>query len=236
MYYHLHKLGLTDDDRLIVRRGVMNNTTFRLTMRADLEEYQPALVIADPIIRILGLADVNDYALTDKAVTPLVELARQYNTHFMAVHHCNKMTNTLDLDSILGSTAFAGSVDAAILMGKSGDTRYIRTHPRYLRDKAIKRTPIYMDESTGGVDLGEPTTTEKSTDTLGTLAVRMLNWYTAQNEKLNTTRVCKGSDIPKEEGLKALKWAEEKGWIVDVTDENDGRKSYVHVTNYPPEG
>jgi hypothetical protein len=232
VYYHLKQLGLQREDKLIVRRGVMANTTFRRHMKADIETYQPVLIIADPIIRILGLADINDYALTDKGVTPLVELARSYNTHFLAVHHCNKMMNDLSLDSVLGSTAFAGAVDAAILMGRQGDKRYVRTHPRYLRDKALKKTEVIMVESTGEVRIGAEVKSGEKADTPVSLAVRMLNWYVGQDEKLSRSALCATVGVSKEDGLEALNLAEEKGWIVDAKDPSDGRKSYVLAAGY----
>ena len=146
----------------------------------------------------------------------------------------NKMTNGLDLDSILGSTAFAGSVDAAILMGQNGKRRVIRSHPRYLRDAEIPRSTVHMDFSTGVVELGSPAPSEDDEgegDTSPSLSVseqlakNLLNWYEVNNLQCSRTALVEHYGGNKQAGLRALKDAYEKEWFTEVL--KDGKPIIV---------
>jgi hypothetical protein len=153
---HLARLGVTMDAPLILRRGSVGPREFRVMLRRDLKEYKPVLVVVDPMVRVLGVEDFNGYGGADKAMTPLVEMTREQNAHIMMVHHCNKMAQNLDLESVLGSTAFAGAVDAAIIMGREAETekRFVRTFTRYLQDEPIERSEVILDKENGTTVLG----------------------------------------------------------------------------------
>ena len=154
---HLTQLGVNEESPLILRRGSVSPSAFRVMLRQDLDAYKPVLVVVDPMVRVLGVEDFNAYGGVDRAMTPLVEMTRERNAHIMMVHHCNKMSANLDLESVLGSTAFAGAVDAAIIMGRDADTeaRYVRTFTRYLEDEPIARSEVILDKDTGTTMLGQ---------------------------------------------------------------------------------
>lgn len=74
------------------------------------------LIIVDTLIHAISVSDINEYAATYKAMTPLVSLARQFDVHIMLIHHGRK--GGTGQAGILGSTALTGAVDANIWLEK----------------------------------------------------------------------------------------------------------------------
>ena len=92
--------------------------------------YKPALIIIDPLSRILRVADFNDYASMTRGLEPFIDLARKTNVHLLALHHEGKGDREGG-DAILGSTALYGAVDCHIQMRKKGNHRTVSTTQRY---------------------------------------------------------------------------------------------------------
>jgi hypothetical protein len=118
---------------------------------AAVNELRPALVIIDPLLKLIRLKDANDYALVNAALEPVLTLARVSGAHIMALHHQGKFVRD-DSDDILGSTAFFGAVDTSLEMRKKGLGRTICSTQRYGTD--IEEVVITMDQETGSVSPG----------------------------------------------------------------------------------
>ncbi len=109
-------------------------------------EFEPVLVIIDPLSRVLRVRDFNDYGGMARGLEPLIDLARKMNCHILALHHDSKMDRSGG-DALLGSTALFGSVDCHIQMRKRDNGRTVSTTQRYGED--IPETVIELDKETG---------------------------------------------------------------------------------------
>ena len=118
------------------------------------KKHKPALVIVDPLLRLIRLPDANDYASVTTALEPLLSLAREQNTHIVLVHHLRKGQSTDAAEAILGSTAFHGAVDTAILMQRTEHFRTIQTSQRYGTE--LPERVLDFDEERRSMSLGVP--------------------------------------------------------------------------------
>jgi hypothetical protein len=77
---------------------------------------RPRLVVIDPIILLLKLRNVYDYAKTYAELGPLIRVARQTGTHILCLHHSSKLNKHEAIDSPIGSVAFGGLPSTVLTM------------------------------------------------------------------------------------------------------------------------
>jgi hypothetical protein len=99
-----------------------------LLARAKLE--RPALIIVDTLQRLIRVKSMEDYAQVTLAFNPLIAIARETGAALLLLHHAGKAADREALDSVLGSTAIAGSVDNTIVLAKRGGFRTVSTTQR----------------------------------------------------------------------------------------------------------
>lgn len=115
-------------------------------------QVQPALVVVDPLLSLLRLTDVNDYAQVRNALEPLIQLARSSGAHIMALHHMGKGERA-GSDAVLGSTALFGGVDTLLAMKRTDDIgRSLTSEQRYGTN--FPETVVLLDEATGIIRAG----------------------------------------------------------------------------------
>ncbi len=141
---HFEKMGVSSDDILIHTGATPENAFVELAFA--IAEFEPVLVIIDPLSRVLRVRDFNDYAAMARGFEPLIDLARKTNCHIMALHHDSKMERSGG-DALLGSTAIFGAVDCHIQLKKRDKGRTISTTQRYGED--IPETVVELDKDTG---------------------------------------------------------------------------------------
>jgi hypothetical protein len=156
---HFRKMGATGDSAgavgeaplpVYVHVGAAPEEAMA-ALAAAVAAHRPALVIIDPLLRLVRLRDANDYAEVTRALEQVVELARQSGAHLLLVHHLAKGERAGG-DAILGSTALFGAVDTALLLRRHPDqSRTIESIQRYGEDLA--ESVLTLDEATGGVQL-----------------------------------------------------------------------------------
>ena len=112
-------------------------------LRRSIETRKPVLVIIDPLQRWVRILDMNAYAETTEALTPLIGLARECGAHVMLVHHSRKSGGEHGQEA-LGSTSLAGSVDTILSLKRRGDGRTITSTGRDGAD--MEETVLTMDE------------------------------------------------------------------------------------------
>jgi putative DNA primase/helicase len=132
----------------------------QLQQRAEID--QPALIIVDTLQRLICAHDVNDYAEVTTRLTPLLQLARKTGAAVLLVHHAGKGDRG-GIDSVLGSTALAGSVDNIFLLARSERYRLLSTLQRI--GPELPPTLLTLDAGTGRVVLGS-TREDADTDAL----------------------------------------------------------------------
>ena len=113
--------------------------------------FQPALVIADPVLKLVRVRDSSDYAELTRELEPVIELARTSGCHIAVTHHLGKQLREGG-DDVLGSTAIFGAVDTLVVLRRRKDNqRVLQTIQRYGTD--LPESLIPMDEG-GRIMLG----------------------------------------------------------------------------------
>ena len=143
---HFEKMGVDTDD-ILIHTGSTPKEAF-VELAAVIAEYEPVLVIIDPLSRVLRVPDFNDYGSMARGFEPLIDLARKTSCHVLALHHDSKMDRSGG-DALLGSTAIFGAVDCHIQLRKRDKGRTIATIQRYGED--LPETVIDLDKTTGQV-------------------------------------------------------------------------------------
>jgi predicted transcriptional regulator len=113
--------------------------------------FQPVLVVADPVLKLVRVRDSSDYAELTRELEPVIELARRTGCHIAVTHHLGKQTREGG-DDVLGSTAIFGAVDTLVLFRRRKDNlRVLQTIQRYGAD--LGETVVPMDDM-GRIALG----------------------------------------------------------------------------------
>jgi hypothetical protein len=141
---HFEKMGVKSDNILIHTGAMPENVIEGLAFA--IAEFEPVLVIIDPLSRVLRVRDFNDYGSMARAFEPLIDLARKTNCHILALHHDSKVKRNGG-DALLGSTAIFGAVDSHIQLKKRDKGRTILTTQRYGED--MPETVIELEKETG---------------------------------------------------------------------------------------
>ena len=93
-----------------------------LWLQSAITRYMPSLVIIDTINLFLTFRNTNDCALTPRALDPLINLAREFNTHILLIQHTRKGSGRYGSD-IPGLTGLAVNVDTIITLDVNDDQR-----------------------------------------------------------------------------------------------------------------
>ncbi len=134
------------EDILIAEAGTMADVV------KTIQERKPALLVVDPMIRLVRVQDANAYAELYGALGPLIDVARETQTHVLCLHHSSKLAKSDAIDSPLGSTAMSGAVSTLIVVKRLETHRTIQTVQRIGRD--MPETVLQFDETTKHLSLG----------------------------------------------------------------------------------
>jgi len=113
---------------------------------------RPALVVGDPLFRMLRVRDEKAYAEVYAALGPLIDAARDSGTHILLTHHAGKAARSDAIDSPLGSTAIGGAVSTLIYLRRTDAHRLIQTVQRVGTD--MPETVLSFDPDTRNISLG----------------------------------------------------------------------------------
>lgn len=138
---HFEAMGATeaDDIRFFIAPSPQDGLA---KLRRAAEHERPALIIVDPLVRMVRVKDLNDYAQVSLAFEPLLALGRDTGAHVLAVHHLGKGEREGG-DSILGSTAIFAAVDTALILKRSDKYRTLSSIQRYGED--LEEITLTMD-------------------------------------------------------------------------------------------
>jgi hypothetical protein len=93
-------------------------------------EESPALVVIDPLFRMVRVRDEKAYAEVYAALGPLIDTSRTTGTQILLTHHAGKAIKGDAIDSPLGSTALSGAVSTLIVLKRTESYRTIETVQR----------------------------------------------------------------------------------------------------------
>ncbi len=130
---------------ILIHTGKTPDEALR-ALEIAIAEYEPVLVIIDPLARVLRVNDFNDYGTMSRGLEPFIDLARKTNVHILALHHEGKGEREGG-DALLGSTALFGAVDCHLQLRKRNNGRTVSTTQRYGVD--LPETVIDLDKETG---------------------------------------------------------------------------------------
>lgn len=145
---HFRRMGAADSD-IYIHTGRTPDDVHSALARA-IADMKPILVIIDPLSRFVRVKEFNSYGEVTHALEPLIDLARETNTHILALHHTGKGDRELG-DGVLGSTAFFGAVDTMLEMKRSNDLRTIASRQRYGEDMVA--SVVHLAPDTGIITL-----------------------------------------------------------------------------------
>jgi hypothetical protein len=141
---HFERMGVSSKDILIHTEATPEHAVAEL--KIAIAEFEPILVIIDPLSRVIRVPDFNDYGTMARALEPLIEFARETNCSILALHHESKSDRSGG-EAVLGSTALFGAVDCLIQLKKKDNARTVCTTQRYGED--MPETVIELDRDTG---------------------------------------------------------------------------------------
>jgi len=123
-----------------------------LALQALILEKVPALIVIDPLFRLVRVRDEKAYAETYAALGPLIDISRSTGTHVLLTHHSGKMLKADAIDAPLGSTAISGAVCSLVVLKKTDNYRTIQTVQRLGHD--LEETVIEFEPETRSISLG----------------------------------------------------------------------------------
>jgi len=171
--------------------------------------YQPALVIVDPIFKLVRVRDSSDYAELTRELEPVIELARRNDCHVALTHHLGKMVREGG-DDVLGSTAIFGAVDTLALMRRLKDNqRTLQTIQRYGVD--LVETAVPLDEDHGTIGLGA-LVSELKLDEARTRVLQVLGQFT-EDYWPTTDKIRESAGLDRNICVRSLKELVEDGEI-----------------------
>ena len=144
-------MGADGSERISVHADTAPEAAM-LSLVELVEKKHPALVVIDPLIRLVRVRDEKAYAEVYSALAPLIDSARATGTHILLTHHSGKALKSDAIDSPLGSTAIGGAVSTLIVLKRTESYRSIQTVQRIGPD--FPETVLVFDEETRQVSIG----------------------------------------------------------------------------------
>ena len=114
-------------------------------------EKKPALLVVDPLFRLVNVRDEKAYAEVYAALGPLIDTARECGTHILALHHSSKLAKAEAIDAPIGSTALGGAVSTLLVMRRTESYRTLETVQRLGHD--LPETVLQFDSATKRLSL-----------------------------------------------------------------------------------
>jgi len=208
---HFRKMG-GSDELIHVHVGAAPATSKEgiAALQSAISLYQPTLVIADPVLKLVRVRDSSDYAELTRELEPIIELARQNNCHIAVTHHLGKMVRESG-DDVLGSTAIFGAVDTLVLLRRrpKDNLRVLQTIQRYGQD--LPETMLPLDEATDRIELGDEVSVARQLE--AQRAVRELLDNLSDDAGLEQKEVREQAGVNSAEAYKALQALVEKGEV-----------------------
>ena len=128
-----NKIGVSGDDDILLHVGPVYNSSATEDLIKFLKDYDAELVVIDTLALFVGLDDINSYDKVNTAMAQVRRIARETGSHVMLVHHTVK-TDMTGMNSIMGSQAFLGAVDTAMIIARVRDKRFLTSVGRGLTD------------------------------------------------------------------------------------------------------
>jgi AAA domain len=135
-----HGMGIDppSDLRLLLHQGIRLDVPASVAeLRAIVADARPVLVVLDPLV-MLHSGDENKPSEMARVIRPLTEIAAEFETCVVIVHHVNKPSSdrkpTRLAQRFRGASSFAGATDANVILDRVGDSIHVRAEFRDAED------------------------------------------------------------------------------------------------------
>lgn len=139
-------MEVKNKDNLLIT-SLSNEPNKLLALKHLVHSLKPVLVVADTMIHVTNIKDMNDYVQTTSALRVIRDLAVTNNCHVLLVHHSRKGDSTGNDSTTLGSQGINGAVDLiSSLEMDSKKVRLLSTNGR--SGVHFDKTPLHFDQET----------------------------------------------------------------------------------------
>lgn len=114
----------------------------RAFLAMALKDYDPGLVVVDPVAAFLGSANAHKNSQVRSVLGPLAEMAALFDTAFLLVRHLRKAVARSVIHMGNGSIGFAGAVRSEVLVGRDPEEPEDRVLVPIKNNLAEKRAPL----------------------------------------------------------------------------------------------
>lgn len=159
---------------------------------------RPVLIVVDTLARLARIKDLNDYAQTTEGIQPLLAIAREVGSHVCLLHHARK-GESKGIDSILGSTGIAGSVDTIVALHRCEKYRTISSIQRVGED--IEETVLDFDTGRRWTTLGD----SREQAEIDRVKAAILDFLQTQGEPVEEKAIGEGIEATKAYRVRALR-------------------------------
>ena len=112
--------------------------------------FRPSFVVADTLIRLLQIPDINNYSQAEEVLGPLEQMATDLNVHLLLTHHNRKSTEGDQGDEVGGSSRIFAIAETLLLVHKAKQgSRTLTSIQRQGVD--LPQTPFLLDLENGRV-------------------------------------------------------------------------------------
>lgn len=181
------------------------------------------LVCLDMLTSWFKMSDSNQYSETFDVLEPLQSLAVELDTHICVIHHANKSAtpDLLDVRSVMGSGAIAGSVDQVILLSNDPSTerRVITTVQR--TGEGLPKHWLNWDSDSKTVTLGDPWNRTGST-TVNTDTEKAILQFVEENPRCSRNKLFAGVPGNEKRLRRILDGLIEKGTVQELSSGRAG--------------
>jgi KaiC/GvpD/RAD55 family RecA-like ATPase len=124
----LKELGMTAEDEIYIHFGpLQNNQTTIEELKEYITTFEIGILVIDTLSLFWGIEDENDNARAIKALSPLLNLARETNCAIILIHHERKSGGE-NGRSVRGAGSLFGLVDQLLILDRRhGGTKTQRT-------------------------------------------------------------------------------------------------------------
>jgi len=151
IYEQFKKQGALETDPVTYHVGPLLRDGGWQEFKEYLMEERPALAVIDTLVLFADIKDQNNYSEVYQALTKYRTLARESSTHIVCIHHQNKSGNWGN-NSVMGSSAFTGAVDAIMIFERVRSKRYLSSSQR--GGLAFEKIEVCYDVETETYSLG----------------------------------------------------------------------------------
>jgi len=117
-----------------------------------IEEHRPALLVIDPLIRLVRQRDEHSYGGVYDGLNPFIDVARSTGTAILALNHSPKQLRRDPVDMGIGSIAYSAAASTQLVMRRVGDMRTLQSVQRIGID--LPETILNLDKSSNSYALG----------------------------------------------------------------------------------